>query len=310
MFHYKNLYNLFFESYPNSATDFLALSGFIGIDPIKGLKELPFNSKVIYGLFKENRRAALHKQLISYHSEKNQIFYPNLACHSKCYLWLRDGTPIKGLIGSANFSSNGLQNDYRESLLEVDQNQLFLIKGYIDVILNSSKICTEIELEEDTPQEDYDKEICNMVLYDPRTGETQISHGLNWGLAPTSNVRPDDACIPIRVPHIRRYPKLFAPAQPNPEKNDDYQKEIIEIVFDDDVNLKGRLEGTQPVDGEKFPKQIASYPHKDELGKYFRKRLNLESGQRITRNILQEYGRDTVDVSLLEEGVYFIDFSV
>lgn len=313
MFHYKNLYNLFFDSFPNSADEFLALSGFLGIEPIKKLSEMPFDSRVIYGLFKENKRRTLHDQLTSQSSEKKKIYYPEIACHSKCYLWLKEGVPIKGFIGSANFSANGLQNDYRESLLEVDQKQLFLIKGYIDVILSSSVLCTEVEIEEREPDgEEYDKEKCTMVLYDPRSGEVQEKHGLNWGQAffNGSHVNPNDSCIPIRTKHIRKYPNLFKPIKPNPERERGSLNEVIEIIFDDGYSMKGRLEGSQPINGDRYPKQIASFPSKEEMGTYFRSRIGVGSGERITRDKLTEYGRDTIDLSLIEEGVYLIDFSV
>ena len=110
----------------------------------------------------------LHQQLLGLHNENRKVFYPDIACHSKCYLWLNRNTPIRGLIGSANFSSNRLFNDYRETLLEVDKNRLYVMKGYIEIILNSARECNT-------------EEVYEMVLYDPRTGQTNNGHGLNWG---------------------------------------------------------------------------------------------------------------------------------
>lgn len=312
MLHYKNLNKLFFESVPQQATDFIALSGFLGPDPIKKLGELPFKSTIIYGLQKENQKFLLHQQLVGLHNENRKIFYPDIACHSKCYLWLNGNTPIKGLIGSANFSSNGLFNDYRETLLEVDENQLYVMKGYIEIILNSAKECNTVELKESEKiEETYDKAVCKMILYDPRTGQTHNGHGLNWGFA-NANVRPNDACIPIRMEHIRKYPKLFPALQPDPESRKGTLKEVIEFVWDDGVVMQGRLEGSQPLPNSeiKFPKQIASFPHKDELGIYIRERLNIPLGQRVLREDLVKYGRDTISVSIIEEGVYYLDFSV
>jgi len=312
MLHYKNLYKLFFESVPQQATDFIALSGFLGPDPIKKLEELPIKSTIIYGLQKENQKFLLHQQLIGLHNENRRIFYPDIACHSKCYLWLNGNTPLKGLIGSANFSSNGLYNDYRETLLEVDENQLYVMKGYIEIILNSAKECNTVEVDEKEEVEgDYNKEICEMVLYDPRTGQTQNGHGLNWGFA-DANVRPNDACIPIRMEHIRKYPKLFPALQPDPENRKGTLKEVIEFVWDDGVIMQGRLEGSQPLPNSdiKFPKQLASFPHKDELGIYIRERMDIPLGERVLREDLMKYGRDTISISLIEEGVYHLDFSV
>lgn len=311
MLHYKNLYNLFFQSFPNQATDFIALSGYVGLEPITKLGDLPFSSKIIYGLQKENQKLLLHQQLVGLHNDNRRIYYPNIACHSKCYLWLQGQTPIKGLIGSANFSLNGLKNDYRETLLEVDQNQLFVLKGYIEIILNSAKECINVEVAEKVePVQVYNKEICDMILYNPKTGETHEGHGVNWGFA-NANVRINDSCIPIRMDHIKKYPKLFPPLQPDPENPNNTLKEVVEFVWDDGTNMQGRLEGSQPNnDDQKYPKQIASFPHKDTFGKYLRDRLGIPHGQRILRADLLNYGRDTVSVSLIEEGVYYLDFSL
>ena len=314
MLHYKNLNKLFFESIPKDATHFFALSGFLGPEPIRKLEELPLKSKIIYGLPKENQNYLLHQKLLSLHNADRKILYPTIAAHSKCYLWLNDNTPIKGLIGSANFSSNGLYNDYRETLLEVDKKQLFVMKGYMEIILSSCRECNTVAVDQknkEAQEEDYNKEICNMILYDPATGQTQNGHGLNWGLA-DANVRPNDACIPIRTSHIKKYSCLFPPLQPNPESRKGTLKEVVEFIWDDGAVMQGRLEASQPITGKenKYPKQIASFPHKDELGIYLRKRLNVKLGDRVLREDLTRYGRDSIDISLIEEGIYFIDFSV
>ncbi len=312
MLHYEKLHSLFFETFPIKATDFIALSGYIGPEPIKRLGDLPFRSKIIYGLHKENQKIPLHNQLRGLHNDSRKIYYPDIACHSKCYLWLNGQTPVKGLIGSANFSSNGLFNDFRESLFEVEENQLVRLKDYIELILDSAKECITVTVVE--PQistKKYDKEVCQMVLYDPKTGETQPAHGLNWGFA-NAHVRPNDSCIPLRMEHIKMYPKLFSPLQPNPVSRKGTLNEVMEFVWDDGVVMQGRFEGSQPYRNRnlKFPKQIASFPHKDEMGIYIRNRLGVALGQRVLRRDLLNYGRDTISVSLIEEGIYYFDFSV
>lgn len=315
MLYYKNLRSLFFDSFPRTADRFLALSGFVGPGVIKDLQALPFNSDIIFGLYKENQKAVLHQQLLSINSEKTKIHYPDILCHSKCYLWLKEEKPLRGLIGSANFSENGLCSDYRETLFEVDQNQLYPLKGYIELIFGSAKLCSAYKLEEIQKREreriePTDLTKCEMVLYDPETGQTQDSAGLNWGMHTGKvHTRLNDAYIAIRTEHIRKFPKLFPPKQPKIEGRK-RQNEIIEIIWDDGYRMKGLLEGSQPVDDITYPKQIASYPHKDELGIYLRKRIGVQVGQKISREDLVKYGRDTISVLLLEEGVYQFDFSV
>ena len=49
---------------------------------------------------------------------------------------------------------------------------------------------------------------------------------------------------------------------------------------------------------------------KSILGRYLRKRLDVPIDYLITMNDLKRYGRDNVTLSLIEEGVYYADFSV
>ena len=57
MLHYKNLNKLFFESVPQKATDFIALSGFLGPDPIKKFND----RKIDIPAPPEARPSALHE---------------------------------------------------------------------------------------------------------------------------------------------------------------------------------------------------------------------------------------------------------
>ena len=74
--------------------------------------------------------------------------------------------------------------------------------------------------------------------------------------------------------------------------------------------MQGLLEGSQPIDGIKHPKQISSFPSKAELGIYHRERLNVPLGQPVRSHHLNSYGRSNIEISLIEEGVYNFDFSV
>jgi len=45
------------------------------------------------------------------------------------------------------------------------------------------------------------------------------------------------------------------------------------------------------------------------MGDYLRKRLGLSEGEFVTKQVFQNYGRDSITISLISEGVYFMDFS-
>ena len=75
--------------------------------------------------------------------------------------------------------------------------------------------------------------------------------------------------------------------------------------------MKGLLEGSVPhKDGTVIPKQLASSPSKNILGKYLRSRMGIKDLEYvITKADMERYGRTSVDISLISEGVYYLDFS-
>jgi hypothetical protein len=319
-FYYRNLYDEFFNRYPKNATKFMGISGFVGPDPVEKLHGLPFESQLIYGLQKENPNSILHDQLKKSTRSKVSVHYPTTASHSKSYIWLENEIPIRGLIGSANFSTNGLSNDFRETLIEVEKPDLYAVLAYINLILQSSTICTSFQLTQRTLlTPTATNTSCEMVLFDPRTGEIQPGSGLNWGFSAKGNVTANDASIPIRTKHIRSFPNLFQPAFYKPQlgHRSRKQNETIELIWDDGVVMKALFEGTQPVGGVDYPKQLCSLPNKSLMGEYLRGRLGLplvtnkrDLSQKVTRAHLEQYGRNFITLSLIQPGIYSADFSV
>ena len=324
MLYYKDLSSLVFENYPHQADEVKILSGYIGPVPLAKLKSLPIKSTVIHGLFKENRKKKLHDQVVKLHGDNLEVFYPEILSHSKCYIWLKDGVPIKGLIGSANFSSNGLNSDYRETLFEVDVRQATMLNAYIDVILNSAKACIEFDVEDKgftqslsgqrlaELKENYVEGVAELSLV-KNNGEIHQRSGLNWGMSEDSNVRPNDAYIPIRIDTIRLHPDIFTPRQELPEGVSARTNvaEVVELIWDDGEVMQARFEGTQLIPDlgpGKYPKNLASFPNKDILGRYMRKRLGVEPGTPVTLSDLERYGSQSIKLSKIEDGIYSADF--
>jgi hypothetical protein len=319
--YFRNLHQEFFERYPKETTHFFALSGFLGFVPVERLMQMPFKSTVIHGLQRENRDFILHEQMKKIHGDKVSIHYPEIPSHAKCYLWFNENKPIRGLIGSANFTRNGLHNDYRESLLELEKPDLFPLQAYINIILESSKFCVDIDVAKTPSIKTFQStdDSCKLELYDKRTGQVPGSSGLNWGFA-NAHVAIGDAYIAIRVEHIKKYPHLFQPIFFNPSQGHRSRvksKEAVEIIWDDGVIMEALFEGSQPVNEMIYPKQISSVPRKNILGDYIRFRLGLppvtnskREDEKITREILTKYGRDTIELKLIQPGVYSANFSV
>ena len=319
--YYKNLYDEFFNRYPKDATEFFAVSGYLGPDPLMQLNTLPFNSRIIFGLQKENKNLALHQQLLSLNSKKVNILYPEICSHAKCYVWLKDGKPIRGLIGSANFSINGLSNDYRETLLEVESRDLHPLLAYINTLADSAFDCSNADINnfKALPVAQAASADCVLELFDPSTNEVQDMSGLNWGFS-NGKVGVGDAYIAIRKKHLKAHPNLFQPKFYNPKdghRSRSKSKEVAEIIWDDGVVMKVLFEGSQELNGNTYPKQISSIPRKNILGDYIRDRIDKPKmtakrnpKDKITRQDLLKYGRDKITLSLIQPGLYKADFSI
>ena len=321
MLYTQNLEEIIFQRHEILDTDeLIVLSGYLGPTPVARLEELPFHSRVIYGMYgSEGIQTRLHNSLsqIQNNVDNLNIFYSQILVHSKCYVWRKKGQIIHALLGSANFSVNGLTTPYREILAETTRDTFNPLNDYLRYVLNNSISCLEIDgfgLNDDVEA----KRTCNMTLVMP-DGQTHNASGLNWGYManglPSQKRGIDDACIPISIEYIRNYPELF-PAKLTVRELIDVRgrrqrsNEAIELIWDDGTTMEGLLEQNNIVDGIKYPKAISSFPAKNEMGEYLRQRIGVPLGQPVQRHHLNRYGRTDITVSLLENGIYSCDFSV
>ena len=317
MLYTENLEEIIFQRHEIHETDELIIvSGYLGPRPVARLEELPFNTRVIYGMYgSEGIRPSLHNSLtgIQNNVDNLNIFYSQLPVHSKCYVWRTAGNISHALIGSANFSTNGLTTPFREVLAETTRDTFRPLNDYIQHVLNNSISCLEVGNER-VSDPIINNQDCRMSLVG-RDGEVQNAAGLNWGQNPNNHTTPNDAYIPIRTSHIRDYPNLFPPKQLNPLVVDNRGRmqrhnDSIEIIWDDGLTMEGLFEGSQPVDGQIYPKQVSSFPNKSQMGEYLRERLGVPSGQPVRRHHLDRYGRIDIEVTLIGDGLYRFDFSI
>lgn len=309
--------------------EFIVISGYVGPNPIKQISSKGYKSTVIYGMYgAEKITKSLHEVLLkeTITSENMEIKYSTVPIHSKCYVWLKKKSIIYSLVGSANFSSAGLYSSGRELLSEVSTDSYSAIKSYIDYTLDNSIACNDVIMsEEDEKKEEKKTSVCSLPLYtNSKTGTfiVPLKSGLNWGMAKKEgcHVNTNDAYIPIRKQYILDYSYLFPPKMDSPVKDKSSAKkehrhnDCIDVIWDDGTSMRCLMEGTMEIsdmNGNKipYPKQIASSPKKDVMGKYLRKRLGVKEGSYITYNDLVKYGRTSVDISKLNEDVYYFDFS-
>lgn len=139
-----------------------------------------------------------------------------------------------------------------------------------------------------------------LELYDTRRIVPYVypKSGLNWCFA-QAHVSTCDAYIVLRKDFLRQNPGFFPP-----------HGATISVTWDDGTSMTLRLEGTVELNGIKVPKQISTDGDKSILGMYLRDRLGIPHNKLATYQDLVNYGRDSIEVTKLDNGTYLFDFSV
>lgn len=333
MLYYKDLDKTVLEMLHNttSSNNIVIVSGYVGYQTIKMLCEQCCDVRitVVYGMYGSERISQpLHLALMEVQRQYSNItiLYSTIPVHSKIYTWNCDAKIEKALVGSANFSISGMMNDYKEVLSDVEQDTYSTLKEYCDYVLSKAISCNDAEVKfqkvfkasghSKLVQPLLAKNVCRATLLD-RNGMVSKKSGLNWGLS-NGHVSEGDAYIRITSNYIKLFPSLFPPKKyvgmDNPLSNGKKNRENdeVELIWDDGEKMIGLLEGqqTKTINGLVYPKQLSTSPSKSILGKYLRKRLGVDLNHTITKSDLLRYGRTSIDISLVGEGIYYLDFSV
>ncbi len=112
--------------------------------------------------------------------------------------------------------------------------------------------------------------------------------GLNWGQRPNRNQNQAYLSISSDIQRSGFFPEIGV---------------LFNIKCDDGYEMLC-------VRAQQNGKGLHSRPSNSILGAYFRKRLNLLDGQLVTIFHLNNYGRQTVDITKRDDGSYYFDFSV
>lgn len=324
--------------------EMVIISGFLGPGPIERLSELSsMKITVIAGMYSNGIDARLLSSIdrIKASNPNLRVLYSNQEIHSKIYIWKKKGRILSALIGSANFSVNGLRTDYRESLADATRDTFNPLDLYYKFILEHSVETPAISSKQEivdfatpatttpstTPTIKFSYDI---PLYVYKDGEKVVpnSSGLNWGIARLlsgAHTAEGDAYIRLPKEILEDNPAFFAPFDPSfitPDGQRKRNSDPIELIWDDGTVMESSLEGGQTFRGKNYPKQLASYSEKQPilggkriskksiLGRYIRNRLGVGVDEIITMDTLRKYGRDTLTLSYIEQGVYYADFSV
>lgn len=314
-----------------SSNNIIIVSGYVGYQTIKMLCEQcsDVHITVVYGMYGSERISQpLHLALMEVQRQYSNItiLYSTIPVHSKIYTWNCDAKIEKALVGSANFSISGMMNDYKEVLSDVEQDTYSTLKEYCDYVLSKAISCNDAEVKfqkvfkasghSKLVQPLLAKNVCRATLLD-RNGMVSKKSGLNWGLS-NGHVSEGDAYIRITSNYIKLFHSLFPPKKyvgmdnPQSKGKKNRENDEVELIWDDGEKMIGLLEGqqTKTINGLVYPKQLSTSPSKSILGKYLRKRLGVDLNHTITKRDLLRYGRTSIDISLVGEGIYYLDFSV
>ncbi len=319
--------------YPSDIGEFdhiIIISAYVGLGPINELSKLGINSTVVFGMYPtEGIDIKVHKIFQKFTEKKINIMYSSSQeVHSKIYLWKKNNEILKILVGSANFTNVGLTSQNREILVEAESKDYGEILEYVDdVIFNSTSSVNMDDLnlklrssksQSGSPKLDLDESlvssknrVCILSLLDKNDLMPNAS-GLNWGQSEKAKVKPNDAYISIRVSNIKAFPEIFpekAMISENPLGKKNRQNDPVDVIFDDNTIMSCLLEGSQEIDGQIYPNKLSSFPKKNELGKYFRNRLEIGAGEKITKQDLVDYGRTDISIQKIGQDQYYIDFS-
>ena len=317
MFQHTGLDELIFGSRSWEADELIIVSGYISPNPVQRCKDLPFKVTIICGMITESGISPADHEFFKGISKPGcnvQVLYSIAAeVHAKLYLWSLSRSPKSGLLGSANFTWPGLNSSGREVLMEIPNQDLAEAGKYAYSVLKNSVSCldprtdafvsagpTLHRLENEAPPPPT-ASAGTLSLLNSQTGSVPDSSGINWGFA-AAHVTFDDAYLPISVNLVRGTRGLIPPKPA-------IANTPVELLWDDGTVMVGYLEGSQTIEGKKYPKQLASHPEKSILGKYLRKRLGVPEETKVTMAALTRYGRKDVGISLLAPGRYFLDFA-
>ena len=233
--------------------------------------------------------------------------------HAKTYAWFKGEAPMRGYVGSANYTQVAFGKQRREVMHECDSSE---IRSYYDSLISDTIYCTHNDAENfirishdkyfkregakelgETASSDllslvpnlHDLNVVSISLL-ARDGTLPRRSGLNWGQRPEQNREPNQAYIKLPADICRTD---FFP-----------ERTIHFTVLTDDNKV---LVCTRAQDNGK----AIQTPHNNSLiGEYFRHRLGLESGAPVTKDDLLRYGRADVDFYKIDSETYYMDFSV
>jgi hypothetical protein len=309
------------EPYNDGYRHLKVLSGYVSPIFLKHIMESypELQVEVIIGMASSDGIAIWHHQafldLVRDFNNRLTIFYQisRPGNHRKVYHWQQQDLILseRVFLGSANFTQNGFGRQ-REVLVETDFSNVADLFTDVSILsCDDSNIASNVTFYTAVP-----RRVTTTRVVDVTTGETQTvlatptsrhsnsvvtsfldssgnvprSSGLNWGQRDNRN--PNQAYIPIRSA-IHKDDETFFPPLAAPF-----------LMYTDDEEV------FQGVMAQANRKAIETPENNAIMGAYFRNRLGVPSGDPVTIEHLNNYGRHDVTIYKIDDETYYMDFSI
>ena len=232
-----------------------------------------------------------------------------LPVHSKLYIWCNRDKPELAFTGSANYTQTAFcLNSQKEILAECNLKpsiEYFRLLERYSIPCNHSNANESVKIYRDrqrkkmrninksretTGQElDYFELPSVTVSLLDKDGNLPERFGLNWGQRPEYNREPDQAYIRLTSDIYKS--SFFPPLSIH-----------FTVHTDDDKTMVCTR-------AQENGKAIHTPHNNSIIGQYFRKRLGVESGAKVTRDHLDQYGRADIIFYKVDDETYYMDFS-
>ena len=258
---------------------------------------------LVVGMASEGVGLADHSMFTRLEAEERFRCYYRITSptvHSKVYVWMAGNEPVKALVGSANYSEQGLRSRQQENVMtDTDPDSAL---SYFEETLQGTMEVSHDDIEQhvrfyrgdDTHQSRVDND-CITVSLLMRNGQVHNRAGLNWGQRPEYERNPNQAYIQLGARIAR---SGFFP--PKPER--------FTVITDDGLSLIA-VRASKDTDG-RGGDSLETPEGNHILGAYFRARLSVPSGNPVTRQHLEAYGRTDVEFCRLDEDTFLMNFSL
>ena len=249
------------------------------------------------------------------HSETFQCNYcKGIPVHSKLYVWYSHGTPIEAYIGSANFTQQAFLLNAQHEILSTCNAQeahdyfmrqqrqsecclspniekwVPIVKTIHQPITKDSKLRFKPQINTITSNQDKKVVVTSveLPLYSTQTNHVPAISGLNWGQRDGRDKNQAYIAVPSEVQRSHFFPPIAV---------------HFHVATDDGEMLEMSI-------AQAAGKAIHTPTSNAILGAYLRKRLGVPSGQFVTDEDLERYGRRTVTFTKFDDENYFMDMSI